>query len=110
MTRNIVILESAKDDFKEIKIYGHSEFGDSIWKTVNAEYKAAFKDIQKNPEHGTDIEELKQLGFFNIKSRLVRQTRVIYEFDDATVYVRILISTKRDFGRHLMKRVLSQKI
>ncbi|EPM60703.1 hypothetical protein A264_09530 [Pseudomonas syringae pv. actinidiae ICMP 19071] len=55
MTRNIVILESAKDDFKEIKTYVNSEFGDSIWKTVNAEYKAAFKDIQTNPEHGTDI-------------------------------------------------------
>lgn len=110
MTRNIVILESAKDDFKEIKIYVHSEFGDSIWKTVNTEYKAAFKEIQRNPEYGTDIEELKQLGFSNIKSRFTRQTRVIYEFDDATVYVRMLISTKRDFGRHLMKRVLSQKI
>ncbi|KPC35281.1 Uncharacterized protein ABJ99_3599 [Pseudomonas syringae pv. cilantro] len=61
MTRNIVILESAKDDFKEIKIYVHSEFGEPIWKAVNAEYKAAFKEIQRNPEYGTDIEELRTL-------------------------------------------------
>ena len=110
MIRKIVILESAKDDFKEIKAYVNNQFGKSTWKTVHAEYKSTFKEIQKKPEHGIDIEELKQFGITNVKFRLVRQTRVVYEFDNTTVYIRMLISTKTDFGRHLIKRVLTQKI
>ncbi|GAB7529870.1 hypothetical protein PS3A_22810 [Pseudomonas sp. 3A(2025)] len=110
MAREIVILDSAKDDFKEMKRYVANQFGQLTWITVNTEYKAAFRSIQANPEHGTDIEELKQFGITNVKFRLVRQTKIIYEFDDTIVYIRMLINTRRDFSRHLTKRVLTQKI
>ncbi len=107
MTRKFVILDSAKEDFKEIKSYVKKEFGKPTWNTANKEYKVAFDIIEKKPEHGTRIVELQQLGITNIKYRLVRQTRVVYEFDDSAIYVRMFISTKMDFRTHLLKRLFS---
>lgn len=39
--RNIVILDSAKEELKDIKQYVRAKFSDSVWNTINAEYKAA---------------------------------------------------------------------
>lgn len=110
MTREIVILESAKDDFRDVKRYVNNQFGKSTWETVNAEYKKVFRNIQTHPEEGADIEDLKQFGVTNIKFGLIRHTKVIYDFDDRIVYIRMFISARRDFSRHLTTRVLTQKI
>lgn len=107
MIKEFVILDSAKEDFKEIKAYIKKEFGKSTWNTVNEEYKTAFDIIKKKPEHGTNIVELQQFGITNIKYRLVRQTKIVYEFGDSAIYVRMFISTKMDFRTHLLKRIFS---
>jgi toxin ParE1/3/4 len=57
---------------------------------------------------GNTIDELKELGVTNIKYALVRQTRVVYEFDDDMVLIHMFISTRRDFRAHLFKRLLQQ--
>lgn len=108
MPRNFIILDSAKEEFKDIKKYVKRDFGDSIWNTVNSEYKAAFKLIKSSPQSGSPIEELKDIGISNVKYRLVRQTKIVYEFDDELILVHMLISTKRDFITHLLKRLFSQ--
>ncbi|MFT4243450.1 MAG: type II toxin-antitoxin system RelE/ParE family toxin [Acidovorax sp.] len=106
MARSIVILGSAKEEFKAIKSRVKSEFGDNIWNTVNAEYKKAFDRIQNRPELGRHIDELRDLGVANVRYRLVRQTRVVYEFDDAQAIVHMFIHTRRDFRTHLLQRLL----
>lgn len=104
----MVILDSAKEEFKDIKAYVKHRFGDSTWNTINAEFKAAFQTIKQNPEVGSHIDELKELGITNIKYTLVKQTKVVYEFDDTFVLVHMLINSKRDFRTHLFKRLLNQ--
>jgi toxin ParE1/3/4 len=74
VSRKIVVLDSAKEEFRELKAYVKRNFGDSVWNTVNAEFKAAIRSIQQNPYTGSDIDELKELGFTNFKFALVRQT------------------------------------
>lgn len=108
MPRRIVILDSAKEEFKDIKKYVKRDFGDPVWNAVNAEYKHAFKLIQENPEIGSYVDELKELGITNIKYALVRQTRIVYEFDDNLIIVHMFIGTRRDFRTHLLKRLFSQ--
>ncbi len=108
MYDKFVILDSAKEELKDIKKYVKKEFGELTWNKVNAEYKAAFKLIKANPKSGSSIEELKELGVTNVKYRLVRQTRVVYEFDEQLILVHMFISTKRDFLTHLMKRLFNQ--
>ncbi|MFQ6403933.1 type II toxin-antitoxin system RelE/ParE family toxin [Methylophilus sp. 'Pure River'] len=108
MSRNLVILDSAKEEFKEIKTYVKRQFGETVWNQVNDEYKAAFKLIKSNPQSGSPIEELKTLGINHVQYRLVKQTRIVYEFDDNLILIHMFISTKRDFTNHLMKRLFNQ--
>ncbi len=107
MTRHAVILDGAKEDFREIKIYVKKQFGDLVWAEVNQEFKDAIKHITDNPLHGTRIEELGGLGFDNYRKTNVRQSRLVYEFDSQQLIVHMFIHTKRDFKTHLEKRLLA---
>ncbi len=107
MTRNAVILDGAKADFRVIKKYVQRQFGDFVWAEVNQEFKDAIRLITANPQVGTHIEELDFLGFENFRKTLVRQTRVVYEFDDQQLIVHMFIHTRRDFKSHLEGRLLS---
>lgn len=108
MANKIVILDSAKEEFKDIKSYVKKEFGDSVWNTVNAEYKAAIQRIKETPRLGSTLDELKDLGITNVRSTLVRQTKIVYEFDETQILLHMFIHTKRDFRTHLFKRLLGQ--
>lgn len=108
MPRRIVILDSAKVEFRDIKKHVKKEFGDTVWNAVNAEYKNSFTLIKNNPEIGSHIDELKELGIANVRYALVRQTRVAYEFDESSVLIHMLIHTRRDFRTHLFKRLFNQ--
>ncbi len=109
MTRSAVILDGAKADFRDIKKYIKRQFGDSIWAEVNQEFKDTIKHIATNPLFGTPIEELGFLGYENFRKTLVRQTRVVYEFDSQRLIVHLFIHTKRDFRTHLEARLLAPK-
>ena len=107
MSRRLVILDSAKEEFKDIKNYCKRDFGDALWNTVHGEYRKPFKRIQKNPAIGSPIDALKEIGITNVKYVLVRQTRIVYEFDDRVIVIHMLIGTRRDFRSHLLKRLFS---
>lgn len=107
MIRKVIILNVAKPDFREIKTYVQSQFGDAVWNDVNEEFKTAINNIALNPEAGKEVEELKELGQENFRVSLVRQTRIIYEYDDKQVLVHMFIHAKRDFRAHLMRRLFN---
>lgn len=107
MSRKVIILNVAKPDFREIKTYMKSQFGDAVWNDVNEEFKTTINNIALNPEAGKEVEELKELGQGNFRTRLVRQTRIVYEYDDKEVLVHMFIHTKRDFRAHLMRRLFN---
>jgi len=105
--RQVLILESAKAEFRLLKSRVKREFGEFAWANVNAEFKSALQLIRDNPEIGLELEELKALGVPSFRSKLVQQTRVVYEFDDYKVLVHMFIHTRRDFAAHLRQRVLN---
>lgn len=107
MTRKVIILDVAKPDFKEIKNYVKNQFGETVWNEVNQEFKATISNIGLSPEAGKVIEDLNDLGEGNVRLRLVRQTRIVYEYDDKQVLVHMFVHTKRDFRTHLIKRMFS---
>lgn len=107
MTRNAVILDGAKADFREVKKYVKKQFGDLVWAEVNQEFKDTIKRIAANPLLGTRIEQLGALGYDNYRIALVRQTRVVYEFDSQLLIVHMFVHTKRDFKTHLENRLLT---
>ncbi|MDB5935242.1 MAG: type toxin-antitoxin system RelE/ParE family toxin [Massilia sp.] len=107
MSRKVIILNVARPDFREIKRYVKSQFGDAVWNDVNEELRATINNIALNPEAGKEVEELKELGQENFRTRLVRQTRIVYEYDDKEVLVHMFIHAKRDFRAHLMRRLFN---
>lgn len=106
MTHRVIVLDSAKDDFKDIQRYVKQNFGEAVWRTVHGEYQAAFRRIQQAPQAGNPIEWLADLGMTHVRYLLVRQTRLVYEFDDSLVIVHMFIGTRQDFRAHLLKRLL----
>lgn len=108
MLRRILLLDSAKEELRDIKKHVLKEFGDSVWNDVNAEYKESFKAIRISPEMGSHIDELKEIGIANVRCTLVRQTRVVYEFDEHMVLIHMFIHTRRDFRTHLFKRLVGR--
>jgi toxin ParE1/3/4 len=107
MRRKVIILDIAKPDFREIKTYVQSQFGKEVWNQVFEEFKNTINDIGLYPEAGTEIDELKELFQETFRIRLVRQTRIVYEYDDKEVLVHLFIHTMRDFRAHLLKRLLN---
>jgi toxin ParE1/3/4 len=108
MNRKVIILDGAKPDFREIRKYVLSTFGEVVWSEVNQEFKNTISSIGLNPEAGKSIENLKDLGVINFRLRLVRQTRIVYEYDEKQVLIHMFIHTKKDFRSHLMKRLFSR--
>lgn len=108
MPHRIVILDSAKEEFKDIKSYVKRAFGDAVWNTVNTEYKDCFRLIKETPQVGSHVDELKEIGITNVKYALVRQTKIVYEFDDDLIIIHMFIGTRRDFRAHLLKRLFSR--
>jgi plasmid stabilization system protein ParE len=106
MRRKVIILDAAKPDFQEIKTYVLSQFGREIWNQVFEEFKNTINDIGLYPEAGAEIDELKELFQEPFRIRLVRQTRIVYEYDDKEVLIHMFIHTMRDFRAHLLKRLL----
>lgn len=107
MNRKVIILDVAKPDFREVRSYVINQFGETVWNEVNQEFKTTISNIGLNPEAGKVIEELNDLGEGNFRLRFVRQTRIVYEYDDKQVVVHMFVHTKRDFRTHLMKRMFN---
>jgi toxin ParE1/3/4 len=107
MNRKVMILDVAKPDYREIKSYVKNQFGETVWNEVNQEFKTTIANIGLNPEAGKVVEALNDLGDGNFRLRFVRQTRIVYEYDDKQVLVHMFVHTKRDFRTHLMKRMFN---
>lgn len=107
MSRKVIVLDVAKPDFREIRSYVQDDFGDAVWSDLNQAFKDMFKKIAAHPENGKHIEELREVGVQNFRYRMVRQTKIVYEFNASEVLVHIFIQTRRDFRTHLMKRLFN---
>jgi plasmid stabilization system protein ParE len=108
MNRKVIILDVAKPDYRDIKNSVKNQFGETVWNEVNQEFKTTISSMGLTPEAGTVIEELNDLGEGNFRMRLVRQTRIVYQYDDKQVLIHMFVHTKRDFRTHLMKRMLNK--
>jgi toxin ParE1/3/4 len=101
----IVVLDSAKADFFDI-LANYQRFHTPA---KVSEFKKAFQDLfvemKLFPEAGVPVPEAQDLGFI-IRQRVVEQIRVIYEFKDNTIYIRMYLSSKSDFMDHLARRLL----
>lgn len=107
MRRKVLILHAARPDFQEIKTHVLAQFGTAVWNEVFKEFRTTIDNLGLYPDAGKEIQELKELAQGNFRTRLVRQTRIVYEYDDREVLIHMFIHTLRDFRTHLLKRLFN---
>lgn len=101
----IVVLGSAKADFVDVLAHYQRYHTPSKVLELKEAIKHLFADMKRFPLAGVPVAEAADLGFI-VRQRIVDQVRVIYEYRDEIIYVRMFLSTKSDFMTHLTRRLL----
>lgn len=102
---SIIVLDSAKRDFDDIKTGFKKTHSAARFDQFKQSFKDLFAPIKAFPLSGAVPDECATLELV-IRQRIVEDIRVIYEVKGNTVYIRMFLSTQRDFLRHLVERML----
>jgi plasmid stabilization system protein ParE len=105
--RKVVILQSAKSDYRRIKNNVTQKFGAETWLEINHEWKGKLNKLAVNPELGSNISELDGTGWTVFKRYQYKNAYAVYQTSDALLTVYMFIPSMRDFRRHLMDRLLA---
>lgn len=103
---NVVILESAEIDLKELKSYLVKNFSIGTWENTYKDLKKAIRNLKEFPYIGTIPEELATLNLTQYRQVVVSMNRVIYEIRQDVIYIHIICDTRRDMVSLLTRRLL----
>ncbi|WP_090435948.1 type II toxin-antitoxin system RelE/ParE family toxin [Duganella sp. CF458] len=101
----IIVLDSAKTDFQEIQAGFKKTHSAARLEEFKQSFKDLFAQIKQFPLAGVVPDECVALELV-IRQRITEGTRVIYEVRDDTIFIRMFLSTERDFMTHLVERML----
>jgi toxin ParE1/3/4 len=102
----VVILQSAEQDLKELKTYILKNFNKDAWQTSYQKIQESIKTIQTFPQSGKTLEELEMLNVRQYRQVLAGMNRIIYEIRQQTIYIHIICDTRKDMVLLLTKRLL----
>jgi plasmid stabilization system protein ParE len=102
----VVILESAQADLLELRSYIVKYFSVTTWQATYAKLKLAIRNLARFPQLGGIPDELETLNLTQYRQILSGMNRVIYEVRQDTVYVHLIVDTRRDLKEVLMQRLL----
>jgi len=102
----VVLLQSAEQDLKELKTYMIKNFNNDAWQMSYQKIKESIKTIQRFPQSGKIPEELEKLNLSQYRQILAGMNRVIYEVRQQTIYIHIICDTRKDMVALLTKRLL----
>jgi len=101
----VVFLNSAEHDIKELKSYVVKKFGKPAWTTGYQEIKSVISNVADGTITGQIPYELLDLNANKYRQVLTTMNKVIYEIIDDTVYIHIVCDQRRDFATLLMQRL-----
>lgn len=102
----VVILESAQADLVALRGYIVKNFSVATWQASYAKLKAAIRNLAVFPHLGGVPDELETLNLTQYRQILSGMNRIIYEVRQDTVYVHLIVDTRRDLKDVLMQRLL----
>jgi toxin ParE1/3/4 len=105
--RKVVVLESAKSDYRRIKSYVTQRFGAEAWLVINNEWQTKINKLAATAELGSNISEIDGTGFTGFKKYQYKNAYVVYQTSDSLLTIYMFIPSMRDFRRHLMDRLLA---
>lgn len=106
MSFNVVILQSAETDLKELRSYLIKQFSTQTWQSTYTDLKTAIRHLGVLPYAGSIPEEIEKLNLSQYRQILSGMNRIIYEVRDQTVYIHIIADTRKNLPTLLMKRLL----
>src|SRR5664280_1559245 len=102
----IVILESAELDLKDLRNYIVKEFSTRTWQKTFKQIKASIRHLASFPLMGSIPDELQTLNMTQYRQVLSGMNRIIYEVRQDTVYVHLIVDTRRDMISFLLRRLV----
>lgn len=102
----IVILASAEYDLKELRSYIIKNFSHDTWHKTYGKLKESIRNLASFPYLGSIPEELETLNLSQYRQILSGMNRIIYETRQDTVYIHIIVDSRRDMKSFLMRRLV----
>ena len=106
MSLKVVILNSAKQDLKELRSYVLARFSDSVWSDTSMQLKKAMQLLAVAPYAGAVPEEIEMLNLNEYRQVVSGKIRIIYEIRQELVFIHAIIDVRRDMVSQLTKRLL----
>lgn len=104
---NIVFLQSAETDLKDLRHYILKSFGKDVWQTSYGKIKEAVAMVQAHPRAGRMPAELESLNIAQYRQVLSGMNRIIYEVRAGTIYIHIVCDTRQDLQGLLLRRIVN---
>lgn len=102
----VVMLESAQADLVALRSYIVKNFSTATWRATYAKLKTSIRNLAVFPLLGGIPDELESLNLTQYRQILSGLNRIIYEVRQDTVYVHLIVDTRRDLKDVLMQRLL----
>lgn len=102
----IVILASAELDLQDLRAYIVKDFSAATWQKTFKQIRASIRNLAKFPLLGSVPDELQTLNLTQYRQVLSGQNRIIYEVRQDTIYVHLVVDTRRDLLSFLLRRLV----
>lgn len=106
MKYEVVILKSAEQDLRDLRTYLLKEFGRAAWLDSYENLKAANNNLKSFPFSGSIPDALERINLSQYRQVISGKNRIIYEVRRTTVYVHVVVDTRRDMKSFLTRRLL----
>ncbi len=104
MKSQVVLLESAEQDLKDLKSYIVKQFGKKAWLVSYRGIKDTVRALKSFPLAGSIPEEISDFNLSQFRQVLSGRNRIIYETRQGTVFVHIICDTRKDLRALLIRR------
>lgn len=102
----IVILASAELDLQDLRAYIVKDFSAATWQKTFKQFKASIRNLASFPMLGTVPDELQTLNLTQYRQVISGQNRIIYEVRQDTLYIHLVVDSRRDLLSFLLRRLV----
>ena len=102
----IVILASAELDLQDLRAYIVKDFSAATWQKTFKQIRASIRNLAKFPLLESVPDELQTLNLTQYRQVLSGQNRIIYEVRQDTIYIHLVVDTRRDLLSFLLRRLV----
>jgi plasmid stabilization system protein ParE len=102
----VVLLAGAEQDLKELRSYLVKNISRLTWQKTYDQIKVSIGNLATHPYMGVIPDELEALQLAQYRQILASKNRVIYEVRQDTVFIHVIMDTRRDMMSFLMARLV----